>query len=58
MRSGPTLRGHSTFAQVCSSGVTKEYRLSESSFRLFVNLKVPTLRSPALDLLQFEAQAE
>ncbi len=47
-----------TFAQVCSSRVTKEYRLSEFAIRVFVNPGVPILAFLVLDSSYFEARAE
>jgi hypothetical protein len=47
-----------TFAQVCSKRVTKEYRLSNSAFRVFVNPGVPILAFLALDSTHFETRAE
>jgi hypothetical protein len=47
-----------TFAQVCSSRVTKEYRLPEFAIRVFVNPGVPILAFLVLDSSYFEARAE
>ena len=57
-RGVPAPEAYLTFAQVCSSGVTKEYHLFDSTFRVFVNPGVPTLASPAFNSRQSEAHAE
>ena len=57
-RGVPAPEAYLTFAQVCSSGVTKEYRLFVPTFRVFVNPEVPILASPVLNLQQSEAHSE
>src|SRR3989442_13211370 len=47
---------HGIFAQVCSSRVTKEYRLSRIPMRIFVNPGVPTLVCRGAHLSPFGAQ--
>jgi len=54
----PAPGAHLTFAQVCSRRVTKEYRLFDSTFRVFVNPGVPILASPTLNSRQSGAHAE
>src|SRR6266404_4869578 len=45
-----------TFAQVCSSRVTKEYRLSRTPLRIFVNPGVPITARRAFHLPSLPAQ--